>query len=322
MRHVLFGLAVCNLVAFTPSLAFAWNSTGHRVVAYVAYKQLDAATQERVADLLKRHPAAKTDLWTKAVRTNGDCAVLNRFLNAATFPDDARSEGTFGEPGFSFFSRPSDHYVNVTFTPPSVTPGISIGGNILASFEQNLATVRNTNADAPVRATSLSWIFHQVGDVHQPLHSTVRVSEKFPLPKGDLGGNLVHFPNPRGSQDWEFELHAYWDNLLGGDKEVSCAAQLKDVGDSLIKEFSRESFKPSEIQGADNLNLWVMESYSLAVEKVYLPLGDRADGTKDLPDGYEAAALKVGRRRAAQAGYRLAEVLKTLFPESAEKSAK
>jgi hypothetical protein len=313
MRNVLIGLAVCGLTVLAAGSSFAWNSTGHRTVAYIAYQQLPPETRKRVADLLKNHPAAETSLWSDPVRTNGSDPLLNLFLNAATFPDDVRPPNQFHDPAFKHFHRPLDHYVNFTYTPPSTTPGDSSGGNLPQSFVQNLATVKNSNADPAVRATALSWVFHQVGDVHQPLHSALRISAKFP--DGDKGGNNVAFPNPRnGGNEEENELHAYWDNLLGADRDVGTPAKFGDVAQKVLDTFPRTSFKPSELKPADDLNLWVMESFSLAVEKVYTPLGKAADGTDNAPGGYEDTAETTGQRRIAQAGYRLAEVLKVLFP--------
>jgi hypothetical protein len=42
----------------------------------------------------------------------------------------------------------------------------------------------------------LTWLFHLVGDVHQPLHCTAVYSERFP--DGDKGGNLALIRSPSG----------------------------------------------------------------------------------------------------------------------------
>src|SRR5271157_4102895 len=38
--------------AAIPSATYAWNSTGHRVIASIAYRQLDDPTKRRIADIL------------------------------------------------------------------------------------------------------------------------------------------------------------------------------------------------------------------------------------------------------------------------------
>jgi len=38
--------------AAIPSATYAWNFTGHRVIASIAYRQLDDPTKRRIADIL------------------------------------------------------------------------------------------------------------------------------------------------------------------------------------------------------------------------------------------------------------------------------
>ena len=40
-----------------------------------------------------------------------------------------------------------------------------------------------------LKSYDLSWLLHLVGDVHQPLHASTRVSSTDP--GGDAGGNLL-----------------------------------------------------------------------------------------------------------------------------------
>src|SRR5262245_51097964 len=49
----LFAVTLC-LTLSAPALA--WNDTGHQVVALIAYKALDDATQKKVQDILMHHP--------------------------------------------------------------------------------------------------------------------------------------------------------------------------------------------------------------------------------------------------------------------------
>ncbi len=43
------------LFFITPWVAQGWNSTGHRMVALIAWEQLDAQTQAKVVKILKKH---------------------------------------------------------------------------------------------------------------------------------------------------------------------------------------------------------------------------------------------------------------------------
>src|SRR4029077_16255685 len=59
------------------------------------------------------------------------------------------------------------------------------------------------------KAVYLTWLFHLVGDIPQPLHCTAVFSERFP--DGDRGGNLALIRIRSGPTN----LHSFWDGLLG-----------------------------------------------------------------------------------------------------------
>ena len=78
------------LILVARSISFAWNYTGHRVIASIAYRQLDEQTKRKIAEILKKHPAYG-DLWANRA-TNGPDEALDPLWSASVFPDDARSE--------------------------------------------------------------------------------------------------------------------------------------------------------------------------------------------------------------------------------------
>jgi S1/P1 Nuclease len=308
MRHSAIAISAAILIYLLPQAAFGWNSTGHRVVALIAYKSLDQLTIEKASGILKDHPAAGS-LWVDRDVNSDHDDNANRFLNAATFPDDARQHPS----AFESFNRPKNHYVNFKLTrnDGEATLGDAVGdGNLLLSFQQNLELTRNAVA-APDRAVALSWVLHLVGDAHQPLHSVSFFSDAFP--NGDEGGNLIKpFPNPRSNF---LELHAYWDDLLGSDGTVDQFSELDSIASDIMSNFTKQSFGP-EIKRLD-IGLWTRdEGGPLAIDVVYGPLFDFLDAQRRitrLPDGYETKAQAAGRRRIALAGYRLAEQLKSLL---------
>ena len=85
-RSLLFSI----VIILTPAVSFAWNYTGHLVIASIAYRQLDDQTKQKIAEVLKKHPAY-ADLSAHRP-TNGPDEILNLLWNASVFPDDARSE--------------------------------------------------------------------------------------------------------------------------------------------------------------------------------------------------------------------------------------
>jgi S1/P1 Nuclease len=63
--------------------------------------------------------------------------------------------------------------------------------NILNAYPRNLEIVRST-APNNERAVALCWVFHLLGDAHQPLHTTKLFTTQFPAPEGDRGGTRFY----------------------------------------------------------------------------------------------------------------------------------
>jgi hypothetical protein len=315
MRKCSLILAASAWLVLAPLTTYGWNRTGHRAIALIAYRQLDEGTRQKVAALLRKNPTAY-DLWNgKKINSDTDPAA-DAFMHASTFADDVRPPSLFGKQ----FHLPKHHYVNIRYATQD--PGNRNGEpptddeNILTSYRANLATVKSGKADVSdeKKAIALCWIFHQEGDIHQPLHAISRYSNAFP--QGDRGGNLVHpFPNPRGSRPYSKNLHAYWDDLLGDDDRVKTFDGLNERVEVVLSEFPRSRFSADDLK-EDDIRAWAKESFEAAKEAVYRDLDPEVMSYEELPVTYEAEAQKLARRRIALAGYRLAEVLKDLFGDA------
>jgi hypothetical protein len=177
-------------------------------------------------------------------------------------------------------------------------------------------------ARAESRAVALAWVLHLVGDLHQPLHTSSRVTPEHP--EGDRGGNLVKL----GSTS----LHSVWDNLFdvarvgvrpddpgrgrrssrgrrgaaagsgaGGDARLARAVA---VADEVAAAAPMESLLPRVVEG--RVSVWVAEGGRLAQAAAYTP--DLIDGGA-VPPGYRERARRAAAPQLALAGYRLASLL-------------
>jgi S1/P1 Nuclease len=286
------------------SPALAWNTSGHMVSGAIAYAELQAKAPQsipRVISLLKKHPdyASKWQAQLSAIpQAERD---LYLFMLAARWSDDARKTTE---------DRPTWHYVNLPFklgSTAATIPANPIGEeNILTALAQN-RTLLDTPGTTSKKAIALCWIFHLMGDLHQPLHTTKAISTQFPLPEGDRGGTRFYIRAKEGGGT--ISLHKYWDDLiLGSDRFQSVRNQsisLRQNADYQRPKFP-ELTEPS-------FEKWGKESYKLA-PSVYenLQSGIKTDG-KTLPDGYADTAKAIAERRMILAGYRLADYLKTAF---------
>ena len=153
------------------------------------------------------------------------------------------------------------------------------------------------------RALDLAWIIHLVGDAHQPLHNSARITPQDP--QGDRGGNSFQMQGlyPRNN------LHAFWDaqvgmNVpwLGGDANE--AAYVGSIAARVERRYTpgwaRSRLLP------DAYETWSREGLRLAESSLYPAWLER--GAR-VPDRYESLAWSVAEPRLALAGYRLADLL-------------
>jgi hypothetical protein len=224
---------------------------------------------------------------------------------AARWPDDIR--------GDSGFDHPLWHYIDYPYRPPGQPASVAAlppaAENIVTGFQQNVAVVQGSAADDQ-KAVALCWIFHLIGDSHQPLHAAMLFTTLFP--QGDRGGNLLYV-RPDPAKPATENLHAYWDNLLGREDRYNAA---RERAAGLENAHPRASLRELSDPHFED---WVQrESFRLAVSTVYRKgkLSASADPKlgASLPRNYHAVALLLAERSVALAGYRLADFLRTNFP--------
>ncbi|MCU1336520.1 MAG: hypothetical protein JWO19_2101 [Bryobacterales bacterium] len=306
MIRKLLILAGATMLAVGPSLA--WNRAGHMAMAAIAYDELLRAapsTVVRVVTILRQHPQYESRWKPQVAGMSEQDEERYLFMLAARWPDDVR--------GDSQFDHPEWHYINYPYRPPgqprSVPAPDPAGENIVTAFQRNVAIVQSAAADDQ-KAVALCWIFHLMGDSHQPLHTVALFTTQFP--DGDRGGNLFYI-RPDPSNPTTQNLHAYWDNILLTDDHYD-AARNRAVG--LENTRSRRSL--AEL-AEPHFETWVRhESFKLAISAVYRKgklkgSTDRNHGIS-LPPDYHAASERIAERRLVLSGYRLADFLRTNFP--------
>lgn len=299
--------------------AHAWNSLGHKVVAEIAWQQLDAPTRQSIVDTLRRHPRFDTDFIAKMEDSaaNSDKAVQDHwiFQHAATWPDEIRKKKPYDHPTW--------HYINLPIYLHSVDKAVLFATrlnpsdkysrrgrtdqlNILQALGYSRETIAGKAGPAD-KAIAYCWLLHLVGDIHQPLHSSALFSVEM-FPNGDEGGNKILLTKGKN-------LHSVWDGLLGKQyymrnvdkvvKELSNRDRFGEVFDTAARET-----EPAK---------WANESHELCRSVVYTPeilnaVKKTPAGEKiaplDLPVEYYKAAGELARKRVLAAGLRLGALLK------------
>ncbi len=299
-RSLLAG-TLALLVAFP---AGAWNETGHRVVAAIAYDNLTPAVRIRVDALIRRHPDYAGIFAEGAA---GDARAS--FIAASYWPDLIRNDPRFYNdtqanarptrllPGFPNMGRHTNwHYYDVPFSQDGTRTEQQRPPHALSEIQRLLRVVRGR--DRPQATYALPWLLHLVGDIHNPLHATSRFSRQHP--HGDRGGNLVYV-KPGGN------LHSLWDGLAGSD---TSAGSVDRYAADAAREY-RAKGNASVERAEKNPRKWIDESSRLAKGNVYtfgLSSGSRQQPIV-LPQSYAENAKRLAKEQLALAGFRLAAVL-------------
>lgn len=325
-------LTACCLVIVLAHQAQAWNAVGHYLIAKVAFAKLNAAERQQVMAVLQEHPHYKD--YLSADRPQGVSEQEWVFMRAAVWSDWVRPPrmfmGEIAKHPVHKFHRGPWHYINYPYQKGQAD--LKLGNplkqefNIQQQLPLSLELAKASGGqdpgraadvtDAQNRAVRMCWLFHLVGDIHQPCHVTAWV-DPVRLPLGDEGGNKTSIRVDIGAEPTK--LHTWWDAMLGTDAD---ADSVEEIAKSLAADPSLQPEKLPEAKNGD-VAAWVQESYQLAVTHAYLAgelpivLWDdyqtKAVTINDvpiLPIGAEKKARTVARRQVVVAGTRLAEKLR------------
>ncbi len=264
---------------------FAWASTGHRIIADIAYSRLTPSSKQRV------------DKLTYRMFKSG--SGRNRFLRASVWPDQLKLQGVH--------AFDSWHYINTPYSSDGqALPDNAKANkeNVAWAIQQSYSVITNRKAQPREKAMFLSFLVHFVGDAHQPLHCITRYNKSYP--EGGLGGNLVPIRTP-----YEKTLHSYWDNGVGlfHIKGQRYPLSYRLVG-QMAKQISTE-YPPAFFQGkAKNMSPyeWTHDCFLLAKKHAYKI---KAYGTPS--SAYVKMGQKIVKQQIALSGYRLASMLNQAF---------
>jgi hypothetical protein len=277
-------IAVVAAAVVLTSSSLAWGPTGHMLVAQIAMTRLNPTAKAEVIRLLAIPPDPKGS------------KLNDNFVTAACWADDIKGvTHNFNE----------WHYKDIPFsgdgTPPEIDPPKN--GDALIAINKCIATLKNASASDTEKATSLRFLIHLVGDVHQPLHCSTRCTSEFE--RGDRGGN--DFP-VQGAKN----LHSYWDGGIG--LFTSVKRPLDSPGQKKLSSLAGQctsQYPASRNEWKDgNVEHWINESSSLAQSVAY----NTEEGAKPTK-AYVKKAQKTVRMRVAMGGYRLAALLNSIYPE-------
>jgi len=163
MSRIGWCLGLIILIVASP--AHAWSNQGHMATGAIAYDllaQRDPAAIAAVERLIDSHPdRARFD--SALAGLEGPARTRRMFELIARWPDDIRGTG---------YTHPGWHHELRVVAGSRLFRGIRLG-QADHGFRTALHLLSNPHADPGRRAVALCWLFHIVGDMHQPLHAGI-----------------------------------------------------------------------------------------------------------------------------------------------------
>lgn len=303
-------LAVFALLPATP--VSAWDDTGHKVSAYIAWQKMTPQARETTIKLLL---AAPEDSHLSAYYLSGsrsrEARELDLFMIASTWADIVRNRDF--KVRYEKYNQGPWHYADIFWKQlggkaemlESRSEGLAIAK--LYDFEKNLKDPSLSDAE---KAINLAWFLHVAGDVHNPLHNASRVTDI--EPQGDQGGNRFLLSPENAVGENRVNLHSYWDSILRRsvprENDACDADYIQPMARIIMKKHPFAAMKDRLKLG--DYRAWNAEGYAFLNETVYAPDLKRGE----LPaKKYQQRTFAVGQEQIALAGYRMAETLNRIF---------
>lgn len=305
-------MAVLSVVFALP--AMAWDDVGHKITGYIAWQRMSPAAREKVIKILRAAPedshlSAYYQLY--GVRPDAD-KQLDYFMLVPTWADIVRDR-TFPV-RYEKYHKGEWHYTSVFWRDSGGKAELMADKKADGQAIEKLAEFEKVLRDPVVsdkdKAIALAWFLHIGGDIHQPLHSSSRVTDR--EPDGDRGGNTFLI-SPEGTpRENQQNLHWFWDSIVPRnipyDFGFCEGCYVKHIAEAFISRYSFDAEKGG--LALSNYVSWKDESLRLAQGEVF-----RSDLKRfETPsDAYRRNALSVSERRLTIAGYRMGETLNEIF---------
>ncbi len=310
------------LFVFIVTLAFfssaaAWDDTGHKIITYIAWQQMSPHAREQAIKLLLSAPE-DSDLSVFYLQDSRSVAAKQRelFMIAGTWADIVRDKKF--KDRYAKYHHGTWHYLDTFWRDNNgkvelVTDLKSDDENVVERLDAFDKVLRDNSASAPDKAIALAWILHLVGDIHQPLHDSGRVTEL--EPKGDQGGNLFLLSPKDSVGENRLNLHWYWDSIIGRNiprvNDVCDSDYIPAIGQEIMKNYPYANLQNRLEPG--QFAKWQQEGFQIASTKLYPSTLIRYEAPSAV---YQKEAFQIAQEQIALAGYRLGQMLNQIFDKS------
>ncbi|MCF6301450.1 MAG: S1/P1 nuclease [Proteobacteria bacterium] len=323
VKYLLTGLM---LLSVCPNV-YAYNAAGHEISAMITWDLLSSDKRQKIAKIIQQHAMYKQDF--EISRKPGGNEMKWAFARASSWPDAPRDTRYYNKSLQAKYNRSSWHYNPAAIIPKKHKGHYKFNRKVkkqlkrikkshkiylVEALQQNIALIKDDKTTGSDKALALTWVFHLISDLHQPLHSASLYTPRH-FPKGDRGGNSI--PSKADTNAKTRDLHNYWDWILSSRTSFKHNAL---IAKKLAKKHASQGEKASKDMHIKN---WLLESQQLAEKYAYSDLvidwlNKNSQSNKDIPPvilnrKYWQQAKDVSEVQVVKSAYRLAKLLDQIF---------
>ena len=307
-------LLVAVFIAFLSVNSYSWDDVGHKITGYIAWQRMNPAARSNVIKLLRSAPEDShlSAFYMPYGPRSEEAKRADYFIFVPTWADllSNRAFPVRSEKYHKSNWHYSDTYWRSVDGKVTVITDRQPDGLGAAKLKEFDTVMRDAAAKDADKAIAIAWFLHIGGDLHQPLHTSGRHTDR--EPEGDRGGNMFLLTPEGTKREDQLNLHWFWDSIVGRNMPFQTFHSEQDyirtVAESMMLKYPFESVR-------SNLNLGdyeglQRESFALANTDVF-----RSDLTRFATpiDAYRRNAYAVAEQRLSIAGYRLGETLNDIF---------
>ncbi|MBC7797250.1 MAG: S1/P1 nuclease [Pyrinomonadaceae bacterium] len=308
LRNLLLALVIITCCFAT---TYAWNDTGHKVSARIAWDNMTPQARQKVIEILFAAPE-DSQIRTLFATDPRPVEIRQRdfFSTLGTWADLVRDEKNFPV-RYGKYNHSTWHYSDVYFKQvdgkPVVVPELKPDAeNAIERLYVLEKVMLDKSQKMPERAVALAWILHIASDIHNPVHDAARVTEL--EPQGDKGANSFDL-TPKDSKN-RSNLHSFWDSILTNSypRTSDCDGDyITTIANKLTTDYPRTKLEKEILPS--QFDKWSQQGYVIASTEVYLSTLKR----NETPSAaYKQKTLDISSRQIALAGYRMAAIFNQL----------
>jgi len=315
MRKLFTAISLLLFVSIVPIPAFAWNDVGHEITAYIAWQRMSPIARENVIKILRKAPEDSMlgAYYAEYGPESEDTRKLDFFMLTASWADVVRSRDFPNR--YKKYHKSNWHYSDTFWKQNGdkveIIDTMPEGGQGLKQLIGADVTMRSSTATDAEKALAIAWFMHIGGDLHQPLHTSGRITDL--EPKGDQGGNKFLLTPEGTPYNKQLNLHWFWDSIVNRQDppkadEICGLEYIQNEAKKVIKAYPYKDVS-SELK-VGNFDDWLKGSFDLVPKFVFSPDLKR----NELPSKkYMETAYKTSERQLALAGYRIGDTLEQIF---------